>query len=192
MAGLSNFQNDRSPSILDYTGGRPRYQVLYEDRQRDLRNAERRQVIKQQSAQKRNSLVDSLMVAKAIIDDHARNKEYEEKALERRQKIKQNSEFSSGRLGQKKRRLSFAEEVQNACGVITPNWQDNERQEQSKAKRRKIKHEISGKRRPSLLDEIQVAKSVIMESPKKYVLHPRLVEEVRNTLDHSWTGKVQP
>ena len=187
MAGLSNVQNYQATSILNYTGGRPLNEVLYDDRQRDLRNAERRQVIKQQTSQKRNSLVDSLMVAKAIIDDHAMNKENEEKALERRQKIKQNSEFLSGRLGQKKRLLSLIEEVQNACCVITPNWQDNERQEQSKAKRRKIKHEISGKRRPSLQDEIQVAKSVIMENPKKYVLQPHLVEEVRKPFDHSWT-----
>ena len=169
MAKDRNAQDTQVESILDYTGGRSLIEVLSDDRKRDCRNAERRFIIKQQTSAKRNSLADSLMIAKTVIDDHARNKKFEEKASERRHKIKQRN----------KRRMSFLEEIQNACTVIRTKWEDDGRLEQSKTKRRKIKREIAGKRRPSLLDEIQVAKAVIMESPKKYVLRPGLIEEVR-------------
>ena len=50
--------------------------------------------------------------------------------------------------------------------------------EQTKRKCRWIKNEIANKLRPSLLNEIEVAKSIIMKNPYKYVLSPRLVEEV--------------
>ena len=48
----------------------------------------------------------------------------------------------------------------------------------NKEKCRWIKNEIVNKLRPSLLDEIEVAKSIIIKYPYKYVLSPRLVEEV--------------
>ena len=131
------------------------------------------------TSQRGDSLVNSLLTAKAIIDGHAKNKEFEEKAYERRHKIKQFNSIPGAPLDSSKRRTSFKEEIQNACSVITPHWADDIKLEQSKEKCRRIKDEIAGKRRPSLLDEIQVAKSVIMESPKKYALRPALVEEVR-------------
>lgn len=173
-------QAAQGQSILDHSGGRSLNDVLYEDKKRDFRNVEVRKVIKQQTSAKRNSLVDSLMIAKSVIDAQAKSKEHEGKASERRRKIRRNSACPGGLIGNKHwRRKSFVEEVQNACSVIIPNRDGDEKMEESKAKRRTIKNQIAGKRRPSLLDEIQVAKSVIMESPKKYVLRPGLVEEVR-------------
>lgn len=135
--------------------------VASELKKRDPRNAERRKIIRRQTFEKRGSLVDSLMTAKDVIDDHAKNKEFEEKALERRQKIKQNS----ADLGNN-RRMSFAEEVQSACTVIKRDWIDKEKMEKSKEKRQKIRQRISSKKRPSLLDQIEVAKDLIVPSDK--------------------------
>ena len=155
--GTSGERDRRSPN-----------KVATEDKRRDPRNAERRKIIKRKTFEKRGSLVDSLMTAKTVIDGHAKDKEFEEKALERRQKIKQYSSDPGLQAIRNNRRMSFVEEVQSACTVIKPNWIDEEKMEQSKEKRQKIRQQISSKKRPSLLDQIEVAKDLIMASDKKY------------------------
>ena len=148
---------------MDYVGGRPLQQVLADDRKRDWRNAERRHIIKEQTSQRRGSLIESLLIAKDIMNSHARNKEYEQKASERRHKIKQYNNFLEGALGKNDRRLSFADEVNNAYFMIAPKSVSSVSEEKPKKTRRKIRKEIASKRRPSFLDQIQVAQSAIMD-----------------------------
>ena len=157
-------QTSQSKGTPNQSSSKSRDEIIAEDKKRDSRNAERRKIIKKQTSEKRNSLADSLMIAKTFIDEHAKNKEYEEKASERRQKIKQHSSFPGTPSAQNKRRKSFAEEIQSACSVITPRWNDIEKKEESKEKCRQIKNQIADKRKPSLLDEIEVAKKVILDS----------------------------
>ena len=135
--------------------------IVAEDKIRDSRNAERRKIIQRQTSKKRGSLVDNLLVAKGIIDGFGKNKKFEKQASERRRKIKESS-------GQRKRRKSFVEELQSACSVITPDWDKNEKMVQSKDNRRRIKNRMDKSRRSSLLDEIQVAKAVIVGDEKKH------------------------
>ena len=163
-------------SILEWTSSRPVQEVLRDDRRRDYRNAEKRKIIHKLTSQRRYSLLDSLLAAKEIIDEYGKNKAFEERASERRHKIKQFNSIPGA--PNKTRRKSFIEDIQNACSVLSPGMVDDIKLEQAKEKCRRIKNEIASKRRPSLLDEIEVAKSVIMKNPYKYVLSPRLVEEV--------------
>lgn len=155
--GISGERDRKSPN-----------KVASEVKKRDPRNAERRKIIRKQTFEKRGSLVDSLMTAKNVIDDHAKNKEFEEKALERRQKIKEYSADLGLQAIGNNRRMSFAEEVQSACTVINRDWIDKEKMEKSKEKRQKIRQRISSKKRPSLLDQIEVAKDLIVPSDKMY------------------------
>ena len=148
---------------MDYLGGRPVQEVVADDRKRDWRNAERRHIIKEQTSQRRGSLIDSLLIAKDILSSQARNKEYERKASERRHKIQQYNNFLDGELTKNNRRLSFADEVNNACFMIAPKSVSNVSEEKPKKTRRKIRKEISNKRRPSFLDQIQLAQSAIMD-----------------------------
>ena len=159
--------SSQSKSTESQRSRRSRDEIAADDKKRDSRNVERRKVIKRRTSEKRGSLVDSLLIAKNVIDGHTQNKEYEEKATERRQKIKQRNSDPGPRVNDK-RRKSFAEEVQSACSVIKPNWDDDEKLEQTKEKCREIKHQISAKHRPSLLDEIEVAREVIGSSERKY------------------------
>ena len=145
-----------------------RESIIAEDKMRDNRNAERRKIIQRQTSEKRESLVANLLVAKAVIDDCAKNKEFEKKASERRRKIKESSSLPATTSGQRKRRKSFVEEEQSACSAITPNWDENEKMEQSKDNRRRIKNRMDKSRRSSLLDEIQVAKDVIVGDEKEH------------------------
>lgn len=157
-----------SKTTPDQSSRRPPDKVIAEDRKRDFRNAERRKVIKRKTSEKRGSLVDSLLTAKEVIDGDTKDREFEEKASERRRKIQQRSSYPGAPGDDNKRRKSFADQVQSACSVIKPNWDDDEKLEQSKETCRKIKNQIAGKRRPSLLDQIQVAKEVIEDREKKY------------------------
>ena len=158
--------------ILDYTGVRPLQDVLADDRKRDWRNAERRKIVKQQTSQRRDSLIESLLIAREIIASQTRNKENEQKASDRRHKINKYNSFLAENLGQNKRRLSFADEVNNACLMIAPDFVSNDVADKAKETRRKIKKEISNKRRPSFLDEIQVAQSAINRYSNKLAHNP--------------------
>ena len=152
-------------------------EVISEDKKRDSRNAERRKIIKKQTSKRRDSLIDSILIAKAIIEGQAKNKKYEKKASERRRVIKECT-CASKTSGEKKRRVSFSEELQTGCSVITPNSDLTKSLERSKKKCRKIKTECSLKRRPSLAEEIEVAKEVIVDSEKKGEIPPVIVKEV--------------
>lgn len=155
---------------------RPTIEVLVDDWLRDARNVERRKIIKRQSFPKRHSLTDSLLIAKSIIDGHAKNKQFEKKASERRRVIKcsgsPHTEDDGGRM-------SFTDEIQAARSVIAPDGDHKESLERSKEKRRVIKEIFAGKRRPSLLEGIGVAKDVIVNGERRrYHLPPVVVEEV--------------
>ena len=141
----------------------PHDKIIGDDRKRDRRNAERRKIIKRQTSDRRNSLIQSILVAKSVIDGYAENKIFEDIASERRQKIKMDSSHEATRSS---RRKSFSEEVQSACSVIKPDWDDEEKMERAKEKRLIVKRRISGKRRTSLLDEILVAREVIVDGEK--------------------------
>jgi len=160
-------------------GQKSMFDVLIDDWLRDARNVERRKIIKRQTSQRRHSLSDSLLLAKSVIDGYAKNKQFEEKASERRRVIKcSGSPFASG---SGKRRRSFAEELQAARSVIIPTRDYKESLEKAKEKCRTIKDTFAGKRRPSLLEEIGVAKDVIVDSERRkcmYELPPAVVEEV--------------
>ena len=162
--------------VLDRTSSRSVQEVLREDRRRDYRNVERRKMIHKLTCQRNNSLLHSLLAAKEIIEEYGKNKAFEERASERRHKIKQFNSFPGA--PNQPRRHSFIEEIQNACLVLSPSMVDNIKLEQTKERCRRIKNEIASKRRPSLLEEIEVAKSVIMKNPHKYALNSGLVEEV--------------
>ena len=162
--------------------GRSRDKIIEDDKKRDPRNAERRKVIKRQTSQKRDSLIASLLVAKSVIEGHAKYKEFEGNAFERRHKIRKDAS-NPGQKPKRRdnRRKSFSEEVQAACSVINPKWNDEEKMEKAKEKCRKVKKQISGKRRPSLLDEIQVAREVIVDSERKvrkYDLHKAIFNSI--------------
>lgn len=154
--------------------------VISDDKKRDSRNAERRKIIKEKTSQRRVSFVDSITIAKSVIDDHAKNKQFEKKASQRRRIIKECTSGAGSLEGENKRRVSFAEELQTGCSVIAPESAYKGGLEQLKEKRRTIKDRTAGKRRASLADEIEVAKSVIMDDPKRYMssLPPSLVQQV--------------
>lgn len=152
--------------------------VMANDKKRDSRNYETRKLIKEQSSQRRNSLVDSIIIAKSIIGDCAKNKTFEKKASQRRHIIKECCLGPESDKGLNEKNASFADELETACSVIAPDSPYRERLQHSKEKRRAIKEQTSGKRRASLSDDIEIAKSIILESPKRYTLPLNLVQEV--------------
>ena len=164
--------------FIDQSNRIKRAKILADDWQRDPRNAERRKVIKRETNQRRDSLVDSLLIAKRVIDGHAKNKQFEKKAKERRRVIK--TRCSAPGSYQNQRRLSFLEELQTAQEVVVPKWDHRESVERSKMKCRAIKQQFTGKRRPSLQEEIGVARDVIVDSERrKRSLPAEVVQEVK-------------
>lgn len=160
-------------TVIDQRDHKSAGRIIAEDRKRDSRNAERRKIIKRQTYPRRNSLADSLLIAKAVIDGYAQNKNFEKKAKERRRVISQCCS------DQKERRMSFADDLKMACEVVAPKWNQKQRLEKSKEKCRSIKEKFSGKRRPSLLEEIEVARDVIVDSERRErALPPEVVQEV--------------
>ena len=155
-------------------------EIIAEDRRRDSRNAERRKIIKRQTSERRDSLVDSLWIAKNIIDGHSKNRHFETKASERRRVMKHccGTEPDSVPNG---RRISFADELVIARLVVTPEWDYKQSVERSKEKCRAVKEQFAstGKRRPSLLEEIGVAKELIVDKEReKRSLPAEIVAEV--------------
>ena len=175
-SGVSRTNQARGTS--NQSGEKSTAQIIADDKKRDSRNAERRKIIKQKTTQRRDSLVDSITIAKTVLDGHAKNKQFEKKASERRRVIKQCSSAPGPLTGEnnRARRLSFSEELQTGCSVIAPNLDHKESLERSKEKCRKIKDQFSGKRRRSLAEEIGVAKDVIVDSKKQYEIPPVVVE----------------
>ena len=155
------------------------FDVLIDDWLRDSRNVEKRKIIKRQTSLRRHTLADNLLLAKSVIDGCAKNKQFEEKASERRRVIKcSGSPFTSA---SGKWRKSFAEELQAARSVIIPTRDYKESLEKAKEKCRTIKDTFAGKRKPSLLEEIGVAKDVIVDRERRKYMHelpPAVVEEV--------------
>ena len=85
-----------------------------------------------------------------------------------RQKIHKYNSFLAGTLGQNKPRLSFADQVNKACLAIAPSFVGTDPVPgKAKERRRKIKRELSRKRRPYFSDQIQVAQSAILDYQKK-------------------------
>ena len=117
--------------------------VVSDDKRRDYRNLERRKIIKQQTSQRRGSLVDSISIAKSIIDGQSKNKQFEEKASERRRVIKQ----SMSGYGERPRSMSFFEELQTGCSVILPSEDYQNSVKRSKDRCRTIKDRSSSKMR---------------------------------------------
>ena len=169
--------NQINIQFIDQSNRVKRAKILADDWQRDPRNAERRKVIKRETYQRRDSLADSLLIAKGIIDGHAKNKQYEKKAKERRRVIK--TRCSAPGSNRNQRRLSFLEELQTAQEVVAPKWDYKQSVERSKNKCRAIKQQFAGKRRPSLQEEIGVARDVIVDSERrKRSLPTEVVQEV--------------
>ena len=169
--------NQINIQFIDQSNRVKRAKILADDWQRDPRNAERRKVIKRETNQRRESLADSLLIAKGIIDGHAKNKQYEKKAKERRRVIK--TRCSAPGSNRNQRRLSFLEELQTAQEVVAPKWDYKQSVERSKNKCRAIKKQFAGKRRPSLQEEIGVARDVIVDSERrKRSLPTEVVQEV--------------
>ena len=148
--------------------------VIFDDRRRDSRNLERRRIIKQQISQGRGSLVDSISIAKTIIDGHSKNKPFERKASERRRVIKQ----SMSGFGGRPRSMSFFEELQTGRAVILPSEDYQNSVERSKDRRHQIKDRSSRKMRQTLAEEIGDAKHVIVDSERKFEIPPAIVGEV--------------
>ena len=144
-----------------------------DDRKRDFRNAERRRIIKRHTSERKNSLLDSLTTAKSLIYGHSKNKEFEKKASERRRVIKG---CESELLPQS---ITFADEIQTACSVIVPKWNHRESLRKSKEKCQAMKNQFSGKRKPSLTEEIKFAREIIVDSERrKYEIPAEVIEEV--------------
>ena len=148
--------------------------VVSDDKSRDYRNVERRKIIKQQTSQRRGSLVDSISIAKSIIDGQSKNKQYEKKASERRRVIKQ----SMSGYGERPRSMSFIEELQTGCSVILPCEDYQNSVERSKDRCRTIKDRSSSKIRQTLAEEIEDAKKIIVDSERKDEITPAVVGEV--------------
>lgn len=149
--------------------------VTTDDRKRDFRNAERRRIIKRHTSERKNSLLDSLTTAKLLIYGHSKNKEFEKKASERRRVIKG---CESELLPQS---ITFADEIQTACSVIVPKWNHRESLRKSKEKCQAMKNQFSGKRKPSLTEEIKFAREIIVDSERrKYEIPAEVIEEVGN------------
>lgn len=147
--------------------------VTTDDRKRDFRNAERRRIIKRHTSERKNSLLDSLTTAKLLIYGHSKNKEFEKKASERRRVIKG---CESELLPQS---IAFADEIQTACSVIVPKWNHRESLRKSKEKCQAMKNQFSGKRKPSLTEEIKFAREIIVDSERrKYEIPAEVIEEV--------------
>lgn len=147
--------------------------VTTDDRKRDFRNAERRRIIKRHTSERKNSLLDSLTTAKLLIYGHSKNKEFEKKASERRRVIKG---CESELLPQS---ITFADEIQTACSVIVPKWNHRESLRKSKEKCQAMKNQFSGKRKPSLTEEIKFAREIIVDSERrKYEIPAEVIEEV--------------
>lgn len=147
--------------------------VTTDDRKRDFRNAERRRIIKRHTSERKNSLLDSLTTAKLLIYGHSKNKEFEKKASERRRVIKG---CESELLPQS---ITFADEIQTACSVIVPKWNHRESLRKSKEKCQALKNQFSGKRKPSLTEEIKFAREIIVDSERrKYEIPAEVIEEV--------------
>lgn len=147
--------------------------VTTDDRKRDFRNAERRRIIKRHTSERKNSLLDSLTTAKSLIYGHSKNKEFEKKASERRRVIKG---CESELLPQS---ITFADEIQTACSVIVPKWNHRESLRKSKEKCQAMKNQFSGKRKPSLTEEIKFAREIIVDSERrKYEIPAEVIEEV--------------
>ena len=149
--------------------------VIFEDKKRDCRNVERRKIIKQKTSLRRGSLVDSISIAKAIIDGHSKNRQFEKKASERRRVIKQ----SMSGIGQRRgRSMSFIDELQTGRAVILPSEDYQNSVERSKDRRHQIKDRSSRKMRQTLAEEIGDAKYVIVDSERKFEIPPAVVGEV--------------
>ena len=144
---------------------------------RDPRNAERRKIIKQQTSQRRESLADSITIAKSIIDDHAKNKQFEKKASQRRRIIKHCTSTNGN-----KRRMSLVQELQTGCSVIAPNGIQQESLERLNEKCRLTKEQLAGKRKLSLSEEIGVAENVIVDSEKNLEVRSQaIVQQVSSS-----------
>ncbi|KAJ7370034.1 hypothetical protein OS493_034767 [Desmophyllum pertusum] len=136
-------------------------------------------LLNKKTSQRRDSLVDSITIAKTVLDGHAKNKQFEKKASERRRVIKQCSSAPGPSTGENKRRLSFSEELQTGCSVIAPNQAnvpqadqanddptaqiiaDDKKRDSRNAERRKIIKQKTSQRRDSLVDSITIAKTVL-------------------------------
>ena len=144
---------------------------------RDPRNAERRKIIKQQTSQRRESLADSITIAKSIIDDHAKNKQFEKKASQRRRIIKHCTSTNEN-----KRRMSLAQKLQTGCSVIAPNGIKQESLERPNENCRLTKEQLAGKRKLSLSEEIGVAENVIVDSEKNLEVRSQaIVQQVSSS-----------
>lgn len=173
-AGEASQTTNQANATSDEKKIRTKADVVTDDKNRDSRNVERRRIIKQQTSQRRGSLADSIMVAKSVIDGHSKHEKFEKKASERRRVIK----HCTSAPGDKKRLMSFSEQLQTGCSVITPNVDHTKSLERSKERCRKIKDRCTGKRRPSLAEEIGVAKEVIVDSARKYEKPPVVPKQV--------------
>lgn len=147
--------------------------VAADDRKRDPRSAERRKIIKRETSERRDSLANSIKIAKLIIDGHSKNKKNEKKASQKRRIVKY---CTSG--GDNRRRMSLAEELETARSIIAPNASQRENLERSMKKSRLIKNQLVGKRRLSFSDEIGVGKKVIVDSGRRYEVPPIIVQEM--------------
>lgn len=160
---------------------KPREEIAVEDRRRDARNAERRKIIRRETQARRGSLVHNLLLAKAVIDGHAKNKNFEKKAKERRCVIK--TCCSGQGANPRQRRLSFLEELKIAKDVVAPRWDFKQSVEKSMEKCRTIKEQCGGKRRLSLKEQLGVARDVIVDSERRErSLPPEVVQEVSFSL----------
>ena len=168
----------QATSATNRSKKKTRGDVIFDDKKRDFRNVERRKIIKQQTSQRRGSLVDSISIAKSIIDGHSKNRQFEKKASERRRVIKQ----SMSGLGQRQRSMSFIEELQTGRSVILPSEDYQNSVERSKDRCRAIKDRSSRKMRQTLTEEIGDAKKVIVDSERKFEIPPAVVGEVSDQI----------
>ena len=158
-------------------------QVIAEDWKRDARNAERRKIIRRETNPRRDSLVESLLIAKGVIDGHSKNRRHEKKAKERRRVIKKRCSSSASGSDQRKPKMSFSEEMQIAKDVISPKWEYRQSVVRSMEKCRSLRDQFAGRRRPSLQEQIGAAREVIVDSERrKRSIPEELAWEVRMSL----------
>lgn len=154
-------------------------EIIAEDRKRDARNAERRKIIRRETEPRRDSLLDSLLLARGVIDGYSSNKLFEKKAKERRSVIKRACAASQSGKGHGKRRMSFSEELQVAKDVVAPRWDYRQSMVRSMERCRNLRDQFADRQHPSLQEQIGAAKEMIVESERrKRYIPEELVWEV--------------
>ena len=149
-----------------------RLSTIVEETRKVCRSKEKRRVIKRQTSDRRSSFGENISAARSIILGQSKSDIFEKKASERRRVIREAIAAHKAASGQRRHSLPLLEEIETARRVITPGQKHKDSVERASEKCRTIRSQLSAMRRPSFAQEIEVAKSVIVDMERiKVQLH---------------------